>query len=411
MKLLCRIAMGYEKRKRRIEANGAFVFLQSGRWQAGGYALILVLLVTSLLIALTANFIMEAHTNVEYMRKFDSRLKAANIARSGLELAKMALTADKQGMGGMLTGKSIDKNIDCYEDIWALEFPRVPIGDGMLEFSITDESAKININAFANEFTEKTRYYYMAQLFFINLGLPMDFADIMHDWVDIDDSKLPYGAESGDYYMNLIPSYRAKNKSMDSIDECLMLKDITPEIFYGLGGGNFGLEENLVDHNKGILTFDTDKMLEAAEGQISQTTSEDDADRASIIAELPIGKEKSRALWDYFRVYGDSKNFLADSNKININTASYRVLSALTENMTDDRVTELIRRRLVKPFTSIEEIKDIVGDDEFETLNKYITLKSYIFKIRSVGFAGTASVPVTIYYNRDTKKTLYRSEE
>jgi hypothetical protein len=67
---------------------------------------------------------------------------------------------------------------------------------------ISDENSKININAFANEFTEKTRYYYMAQTLFVNMGLPMDYADALHDWVDPDDQRLPYGAETGDYYLN-----------------------------------------------------------------------------------------------------------------------------------------------------------------------------------------------------------------
>ena len=61
----------------------------------------------------------------------------------------------------------------------------------------------------------------------------MDYADMIKDWVDIDDSRSPYGAESSDYYLNLEYSYKAKNAAMDSIDELLMLKDMTPEIYYG----------------------------------------------------------------------------------------------------------------------------------------------------------------------------------
>lgn len=398
-KLFC----SYERRKLYLEERGVFFSFSKN----DGYALILVLLVTSLLIALTAGFIVETQTTIDYMKKFDGRLKAGCTARSGVELSKLLLTADSQGISGAVTGKSVDRNIDCYDDIWALKFPSLPMDDGILKIQISDENAKININAFANEFTERTRYYYIAQIFFLNMGLPMDFADIMHDWIDIDDSPFPYGAESGDYYMNLTPSYRTKNKAMDSIDECLMLKDMTPEIFYGLGGGNFGIEENLVDHNMGNISFDIDRLLATVDRDEEQT-----AEDRKTVDEIKIGKEKSRKLSDYFRTYGDSKDFLSDYNKININTASYRVISALTEDMTDDRVSELIRRRLIRPFTSIEDIKDIVSnDDEFETLKKYITVKSYIFRIKSTGMAGSTSVLITAYYNRDTKKILYWAEE
>jgi type II secretory pathway component PulK len=315
------------------------------------------------------------------------------------------LEADKLGAGQFITGRTSDKNIDSYEDIWALELPPIPLDTGTVKIKISDENSKININTFANEFTEQTRYYYMAQLFFINMGLPMDFADIMHDWVDIDDARMPYGAETGDYYTTLTPPAAAKNRAMDSIDELLMLKGMTPEIFYGLGGGNSGIEKNLVPHNEGNISIDAGALADLAKGGGIA------AERRSV-DEIQIGKEKNRALAEYFRVHGDSKDFLHDYNKININTASYRVISALTENMTDDKVSEFIRRRLIKPYSSVDEIKDIVGNDsEFEILRKYITVSSFIFKIKVTAVINSTETKTTVYYNRNTKKLLYWCEE
>jgi hypothetical protein len=80
--------------------------------------------------------------------------------------------------------------------------------------------------------------------------------------------------------------------------------------------------------------------------------------------------------------------------------------------MTDDRVTEIIRRRLIKPFSSIDEIKDVVGDDaEFEILRKYITVRSFIFRIKVTARVNSTETKITAYYNRDTKKILYWCEE
>lgn len=402
MNLHTGIQKWYAKRKARLAKEGSYIF------NTKGYTLILVLIVTTLLISLTSNFIIETQTSISYMREFDGRLKAESIAHSGIELARYLLDADKNGVGSLLlTGKSTDKNIDSYEDIWALDFPSIPLEGGSVKFVISDENAKININAFANQFTEQTKYYYMAQVFFINMGLIMDYADIIHDWIDIDDSKMPYGAESGDYYMSLMPPYSAKNRAMDSIDELLMLKNISPEIFYGLGGGNHGIEENLVNDNMGNHFLDPPKIDELLGGKAAKQNT-----TARNVDEIKIGKEKSRDLSDYFRVYGDNKDFTSDYNKININTASYRVISALTENMTDDKVSELIRRRLIKPYSSVDEIKDIIDNDaEFETLKKYITVKSYIFRIKAMALNGSTKVTITAYYNRDKKKILYWCEE
>jgi type II secretory pathway component PulK len=80
--------------------------------------------------------------------------------------------------------------------------------------------------------------------------------------------------------------------------------------------------------------------------------------------------------------------------------------------MTDDKVSEIIRRRLVKPYESVDEIKDIIDNDEqFETLKKYISVKSYIFRIKTVATVNSTEVTITAYYNRDKKSFLYWCEE
>jgi hypothetical protein len=46
----------------------------------------------------------------------------------------------------------------------------------------------------------------------------------------------------------------------------LMIKDKTPEIFYGLGGGNSGLEDNLVKHNMGDITLSEERIKDMMKG-------------------------------------------------------------------------------------------------------------------------------------------------
>ena len=125
--------------------------------------------------------------------------------------------------------------------------------------------------------------------------------------------------------------------------------------------------------------------------------------------EFNIGKEKSRSLSDYLRVNGERRDYLSDLNKININTASYRVLSALTENMTDDIVTELIRRRLANPFKNINEIKDLIEDESIR--KNLLSVKSYIFKITAIGTINNTSVKIVGIYYRERNKFLYWSEQ
>ncbi|MBN2400962.1 MAG: general secretion pathway protein GspK [Spirochaetes bacterium] len=396
-----KIKRNYKNRQQFLYKNGLLKYLTN----SSGYVLIVVLLVISLLVTMSTEFLTTAQTNINYIRKFNERLKATMIAKAGMNLSTVILKADKLGLSASFLGKqAVSKDIDCYKDIWALNFPELPLEDGSLKISIDDENSKINLSVLANEIVDSTPYYGMTQRFFINMGLSMDHADAILDWVDIDDSRSPYGAESSDYYLNLKSPYRAKNAALDSIDELLMIKDITPEIFYGMGDRTYEMESDLVDNNKGNINIDLGFLKDiTSESAIEKLKNQEQPEKFN------IAREKSKRLSDYFRVNGERKDFTSDLNKININTASFRILSSLTDKMTDDTVRELISRRHTAPYKNVDEIKDLIDD---ETVKKNIlSVKSYIFKITAIGKFNKTSVKITGIYYRDGNKFLYWSEQ
>jgi type II secretory pathway component PulK len=231
------------------------------------------------------------------------------------------------------------------------------------------------------------------------MGLPMDLADIVIDWVDPDDVPFPYGAESANYYQTLLPPYNAKNSAMNSIDELLLLKDFTPEVFYGLSENPTEADQKLNDDNRGEIPSLSELMMsKGAGGEFGDDEKN----------EFIIKKEKSRRLADYLTVYGKRDNHTDEYNKININTASYRVLSALTDNMTDDIVEEMISRRLQEPYKSTSEVKDLVKD---EIILKLLSVESHFFTINSTVTIGNSRVSVRTVFNRSTRETHYWSEE
>jgi len=385
----------YKLRKTSLQKEGVLGYLLN----TAGYVLIIVLLITSLLVSVSSEFLIAAQTNVNYIRTFSEKQKARLIAKSGITLATYVLEADKKGiMTGMLSGNT-ERYVDSYQDIWAFNFPELSIENGYLTIRIIDENSKINASILANEFVDRTPYYSVTQRFFINMGFPQDYADAIIDWVDIDDSRSPYGAESSDYYLTLETPYRAKNGEMDSIDEMMLVRGITPEIYYGLGGGTSGQEDNLVEDNKGNRDISLSMFSDIEAGDLPEESK----------LELKIGKERSRKLSDYFRVYGKRSDYLSELNKININTAPYRVLSALTDHMTDDTVTEIIRRRREKPFSSTDEISDLIGDENIR--KNIITVRSYFFRIESTGKVNKTTVTITAIYYRDSKRFYYWSEQ
>jgi len=128
-------------------------------------------------------------------------------------------------------------------------------------YGAEDEQSKININ--------QAPYYILVNLFEL-LDEDREIAANIIDWRDKD--SIPgnngdgYGAEDG-FYEGLGKKYPCKNKPIEILDELLMVKDITPELFnkikpyitiYGEGTVNIntappivllalGLEKNVVD--------------------------------------------------------------------------------------------------------------------------------------------------------------------
>ena len=396
--LFRRFMENYNRRKKFIASDGIKSYLLN----TNGYILLIVLIISAFLVSFTSDFFFQTSIYISSLKRARANLECEYTGLSGLEIAKAIIEIDRLGMStGFLPNLNNNRNIDSYMDIWALDFPEFPILDGTVKISIEDENSKININALISEFAPSTKYYGILQRFFVNMGLPMDIADAIIDWVDPDDSRFPYGAESSGYYQTLSPPYKAKNAPADSIDELLLVKGITPEIYYGLGGGNYGLEKNLVEHNKGDVTLPEEKLEDLNAQPVNG--SEDDNEP------ITAGKEKDRRLDKYLRVYGEWMKYPDESSRININTASYRVLISLTDEISEETVQKIIKKRNLEPFKTVDEISAFTGKGN--TVNSLLTVKSHIFKITVTSVNLNGKYKSVYYYDRDNKKILYCSGE
>lgn len=371
-----------------------------------GYILLIVLVISAFLVSVTSDFFLRSHTYIGYLKRFKSDAAADYLAYSGLELAKAVLDVDRLGVGGsFISGLNNDKNIDTYNDIWALDFPAIPIMDGAVKFEFEDENSKINLSILANDLVEKTPYYGMLQRFLLDMGLPLDLADTLIDWVDPDDFRSPYGAESSGYYLTLNPPYSTKNEEMDSIGELHLVKGFSPEIIYGMGGGNYGIEKNIVEDNTGTIKIPLDKLI-AMTGEI-EASEPDSSFKESV--EKKFGREKNRRLDKYLRVHGNRDDFTSEVNRININTAPFRVLMALSASITEANVEDIIRRRQLQPFKAVSEINSFLGEDH--NLGNLLTVKSQIFKITVTASLENGFSRHIIYFDRVNKKILAYTKE
>ena len=87
-----------------------------------------------------------------------------------------------------------------------------------------------------------------------------DIADAIKDWIDADsDITAPGGAETS-YYATLNPPYAAKNLPLDCIEELLMIKGITKELFTGTKERP-GLSQFVTIYGDGFININTAPKL------------------------------------------------------------------------------------------------------------------------------------------------------
>jgi len=102
--------------------------------------------------------------------------------------------------------------------------------------AVVDEGSKININAFIQ--LDPSGELLAAALTTLatqtnNPYLTADVIDAIVDWVDPDDDARSNGAESSFYLSNPGGGYRAKNGPLNSLDELLLIRGVTPQLLYG----------------------------------------------------------------------------------------------------------------------------------------------------------------------------------
>lgn len=132
------------------------------------------------------------------------------------------------------------------EDIWARgdgRWLQEEYGAGGYWVRVSDEGGKIDLNQ-ADEATLRRT--------FTNLGFDAKLAetltDAIQDWRDTDPLVRLHGAET-DYYRSLPVPYSAKDGLFDTPEELLLVRGVTPALFYGTGGA--GLREVFTTYHAG----------------------------------------------------------------------------------------------------------------------------------------------------------------
>ena len=199
-----------------------------------GIALIIVMLVIVVLSTLAAGFAfsMKVETRLARNCTFDQDMQW--LGRSGVELARYVL--------GLQLSIPFEGSYDALNQKWAggpggtndlladISLKDNPLGPGNFSIRIIDLERKVNIN-YANRDLLQRAF----ELQGLDTLGTVRLADAIEDWRDPNSDPLIDGAES-DYYLSLpapAKPHLAKDGPIDDLSELLLVRGITPGLYWG----------------------------------------------------------------------------------------------------------------------------------------------------------------------------------
>ncbi|WP_010586029.1 type II secretion system minor pseudopilin [Schlesneria paludicola] len=210
----------------------------AGRLPRWGSVMLLIVVVVAMLTLAAYNFSQSMSTELEAAMMYTKDVQARAAADSGVEFAatllgnRASLSAENLihnptlFMGQIVAPSTSQRGICRFSIIAPVE--RDPRSSGV-RYGLMDESAKLNLNALPNMGISNDDIHTLM----LNIpNMTLEITDAILDWIDSDDTVSTYGAES-ETYQQLQPPYKAKNGPLETIDELLMIRGITPTLLYG----------------------------------------------------------------------------------------------------------------------------------------------------------------------------------
>lgn len=311
-----------------------------------GIALLITISVTTILVAAALEYNRRARFAIISTAAVRDHLTMSNMADSGVYAAMALLVKDRS-----------ESDFDSLQEDWANPekideiLQEISFEKGKLSVTITDELSKIQVNALV--LFPDSRGFNQSQIMLWDRFLryigseeqlkddsdPVAIVNSVKDWLDSGDDDATSGLSGAEanYYEDLDPPYAVRNGPIPDLNELLLIKGITPVLYYGKGETP-GLSHHMTVHG------------------------------------MTLGA-------------GTAFNW---PGRININTADLPVLAALlgieNEEMAQslfDFRQEIVAGKDVHDFSSTKWYKNIPGFGDIAIDPKLISVSSDVFRIES----------------------------
>ena len=201
-----------------------------------GIAIIIVMMVILVLGILAGGFAYSMKVETKLARNAGHESELEWLGRSGVELARyvlgISMTVPNEGNYDALNQKWAGGPMGTNEILASISLENVELGRGKFTVKIVDLERKMNINVADDAILRQA-----LTLMSVNAVEMSPISDAIRDWIDPDDNTLLNGAES-DYYLGIKPAYEAKNGPIDDLSELLLIRGISPEMYWGPAATN-----------------------------------------------------------------------------------------------------------------------------------------------------------------------------
>lgn len=288
--------------------------------------LVLVLWALVLLTLVASGLTFELRQELVISNMTRGRLVAHYLARAGVERALAELYDDTDATDSLSDTWADDEN--AFGDVELTGGTFSVLRDGyeptpQAWYGANDESAKLNLNSATLEQLQRLP------------NMTDTIASAIIDWRDGDEVALEAGTERG-YYLSQAHPYNIRNDAFRTTRELLLVRNVTPELFYGEDtNGNGLLDEN---ENDG----DTSAPPDNADGRLD------------------------RGWFAYVTVYSYEKNVNAAGEKrLNVNSASADQLG-LRLGLESWAAESIVKARESQKFEHLIDLLNVTRPEDVE---------------------------------------------
>jgi general secretion pathway protein K len=303
----------------------------------------MVMIILFVLSVLASGFAYSMRVEMKLAAKSFNKSKLEWFGRAGIERAKylLAMQAKARPPENMIEHLNQDwarsSGESTNEFLMDFNFGDVEFapGEGFKKPIIVDLERKLNVNV-ANEAILRDALLLIGA----DAGSISIIVDSIMDWRDPNEDRHVHGTES-EYYLSLDPPYRSKNGPMDDVSELLLIRGVSPELYWG---------------------------SEAPKHMITPLEPGEETDVPAV------------GLVDLFTTLS--------TGRININTASSNVLQVIP-GISAFAADRIIQMREERPIQSMEQLAMAgVEGPMLGALRQFCDVRSQTFEVRVEAYAG-----------------------